>query len=134
MGFLSLAGYVLLGMGPPAAVFVQLVAKSPFVVLVSMASSFFWVTVLLLNAMLWKPLRSLMGDGGTSPSASASMASLVLPLLTFLVSEELCRPVVLRRSGRLLAALDKRAAALRHPAVTASEKVHIHLGIGAGQG
>merc|ERR1711904_619212 len=130
MGFLACAGYTLIGAGPPAAVFIEFVVSSPFILLVSLASPFFWVTVLLAISMVWQVGSTIaFGLGGkyyTLPS--------LVPLVCFLCCEELLRPLVHKFSTKAVSVLDKRAVQLRHPKLTYLEKLRIQLGIGAGQG
>jgi len=127
MGFLACAGYTLVGAGPPAAIFYEFIVSSPFVLLVSLASAFFWVTVLLANSVVWRSLSWLTHQGQTE-------ALRVLPLISFFATEELLRPLVFRQTKRATAALERRAVALRHPRLTKLERMRIFLGIGAGQG
>ena len=127
MGFLACAGYTLVGAGPPAAIFYEFIVSSPFVLLVSLASAFFWVTVLLANSVVWRSLSWMTHQGQTE-------ALRVLPLISFFATEELLRPMVFRQTKRATAALERRAVALRHPRLTKLERMRIFLGIGAGQG
>lgn len=132
MGVLAFFGYTLIGAGPPAAVFVEFIVSSPFVLLVSLASAFFWVTVLLANSVVFRVLLLAVCDGKCGRSEDSYVS--VVPLVAFFACEEALRPFVHKFTVKATDALEKRAVSLRHPKLTKLEKLRIHLGIGAGQG
>ena len=90
----------------------------------SLASAFFWVTVMLVNSMAWKVV------GFAFPPSARPVAAVVAVLL----SEECLRPVVSRQCARLIGELERRATKLGHPSLTLIEKLTIFLGVGFGQG
>jgi hypothetical protein len=141
MGFLACAGYTLIGVGPPAAVFVEFVVSSPFVLLVSLASAFCWVTLFMAVSILWQIFCKLFvafsGGGGKDGDAEGTfegVGAASFLVLAFFCVEECLRPWVYKYSSLGISALERRAVSLRHPKLTYLEKLRIYLGIGAGQG
>ena len=107
--------------------------NSPFVLLVSLASAFFWVTVFMVNSIAWRIFCFIVLDRVSESACRTTLVQSVL-VLTFFCVEEMLRPLVVRYTNKGIATLERRALSLGHPNLTHLEKLRIFLGIGAGQG
>jgi len=62
MGYLLFFGCLFITLGPPAAIFMLIIAKSPRLIILTIGSSFFWLLAILLASIWWKiisPLQSI---------------------------------------------------------------------------
>lgn len=72
MAAIDLFGYLLLGLGAPAAFFAVFIAPKSFVVLVSIFSAFLWLCVLLLTTAL------LRGFVPLAPTAASYAGAVIV--------------------------------------------------------
>jgi len=59
MGYLMFFGCLFIALGPPAAIFSLIVAKSPRLIILTIGSSFFWLVSILLASIWWKIIAPL---------------------------------------------------------------------------
>jgi hypothetical protein len=115
-------GHALLGLGPGAAFFCVVIAPKSFVVLLSMASAFLWLLVMLATATLLRPWAPLPA---TQPAyAGALLAAVAL--------EEGARAGVAQLHRRTVAVLQRMSASSGHT-FTAVDVQYLAVGWGFGQ-
>lgn len=123
MGLLSLVGHFLVGVGPSLVFYIFFIARRSFVVLVTLASAFYYLSVLLVISALFRGLAPLPATAGSR--AGVLIASVAL--------EEGAR-YLLWMIHRLTTNILSNAARKMGRAWTATDALFVSLGFGFGQG
>ncbi|CAD7697910.1 unnamed protein product [Ostreobium quekettii] len=123
MGFVSLLGHFLVGVGPPLVFFVLFISRRSFVVLVTLASAFYYLVVFLLTASLLRGLVPL--DPSPGPHAGALAAAVAIE-----TAARYLLWVLHRMTTNTLADTARRTGKSWSP----SDALHVSVGFGFGQG
>ncbi|GMH37823.1 hypothetical protein BSKO_05696 [Bryopsis sp. KO-2023] len=123
MGFVAFFGHFLVGTGPLLALYAFFVARKSFVVLLTLASSFFWLTVLLFISVLFRGFTPLPDKAGDHIAA----------LLGAVVIEQLARVLLYRIHQTTVASLSD-VALKSGRTLSPSDILYIAAGFGFGQG
>ncbi|GAQ90906.1 Hypothetical membrane protein [Klebsormidium nitens] len=123
MTLLSYCGYALIGLGP-AGVLLGTVLRKPFLLIVVLASAFFWLLTLMLIGI---PAKLLLVAEGSSPL-------LVFLLLLSVSVQESVRWIYWRLCRFTESALDALAEKQSKAKLSALDKLSIYLASGLGHG
>lgn len=125
MGAASFFGHALLGLGPGLAFFLVVLAPKSFVVLLTLASAFLWLTVLLLVSAVLRPWAPLPFSGDARAAAGALLAAVAV--------EEVVRLGVVAAHSRMCAVLRRMAAASPGHTFGRADELLLALAWGYGQ-
>ena len=123
MGLLSLVGHFLIGVGPSVVFYIFFIARRSFVVLVTLASAFYYVTVLLVISALFRGFAPL-------PASATSHAGVLIASVALEEGARYLLWIVHRMTTNILS----NAARKTGRAWTATDALLVSLGFGFGQG
>eukprot|EP00873_Tetraselmis_striata_P039459 jgi/Tetstr1/459723/TSEL_005076.t1 len=124
MAFAYWFGSLLLGVGPGAAVYGFYVARKPLLVLLSLASAFFWLCTLFVFACIFRAFVPL-------PATAGPYAAL---LVVGVASQEGFRLGLHWTHKKMTVALQQLAASMGLPPLTRTDQRELALGHGMGHG
>eukprot|EP00252_Welwitschia_mirabilis_P025342 TRINITY_DN7876_c0_g1_i2.p1 TRINITY_DN7876_c0_g1~~TRINITY_DN7876_c0_g1_i2.p1 ORF type:complete len:162 (-),score=21.43 TRINITY_DN7876_c0_g1_i2:233-718(-) len=117
-------GYALIALGPAIAIFANVIAKKPFLILTVLTSSLIWLISLIILAGIWKGFLPI----------SSSVWPFALLLTTSVAMQEGLRLLCWKFYQKVEAILDALAQKISKPRLFLTDKMQIALAGGLGHG
>ncbi|KAJ0973004.1 hypothetical protein J5N97_020963 [Dioscorea zingiberensis] len=118
-------GYALIALGPALSLFVSVVARKPFLILILLSSTLFWLISLIVLSGAWR---------GFLPVRTASLWPYALLLFTSVAFQEAVRVLFWKLYKKLEDMLDAFADRVSKPRLVLTDKLLIALTGGLGHG